>query len=123
MWLIPNFVVDEIGGRDAGLIFTTVAFALYLTLMLRVKGQTLGDMAVGARVQTVDGSRLSYVRSFIRWAVQFALAAPVLIVSLVPAAVFALIVPFLVDTLWPLWDKSNRTLHDIAVGSVVVQLD
>lgn len=123
IWLIPNFAADEIGGRDAGLIFTTVSFGVYLTIMLAWKGQTLGYIAVGARVQTAGGDRLSYGRSFVRWAAQFVLAAPVFLVTVIPAAVLALIVPFLVDCLWPLWDRSNRTLHDIVAGTVVVQVE
>jgi uncharacterized RDD family membrane protein YckC len=123
VWLVPNFVVDELGGRTAGLVFTTVAFAAYVTIMLARNGQTVGDMAVGARVRMAGGGPIPLPRSFLRWAVQFVLASPALLASLAPAAVFGLIVPFLIDILWPLWDRSNRTLHDIVAGTVVVRTE
>jgi uncharacterized RDD family membrane protein YckC len=33
-----------------------------------------------------------------------------------------LIIPGLLDVLWPMWDRKHQTLHDKLVGSVVVQI-
>jgi uncharacterized RDD family membrane protein YckC len=81
---------------------------LYCTLMCgSSRGQTLGMMAVGARVTTVSGARLGYAKAFLRTLVEYLFAV-----------VFFL--PWILDMLFPLWDTMRQTLHDKVVGSVVV---
>jgi uncharacterized RDD family membrane protein YckC len=32
-----------------------------------------------------------------------------------------LVVPIILDYLWPLWDRENQTLHDKIAGTVVLK--
>jgi uncharacterized RDD family membrane protein YckC len=71
-------------------------------------GQTWGNKLAGIRVVHESGTRLGYVRSFIRWAVAIGLT-------------ILLIIPNLIDVLWPLWDTKRQALRDKAVGSIVIR--
>ena len=82
---------------------------LYFTVLHgNERGQTYGKRAAGIRV--VDqrtGSSIGYGRAFGRYAI---------------IVVFGLILlPLLLDYLWPLWDDKNQAWHDKVVGSVVVK--
>jgi uncharacterized RDD family membrane protein YckC len=91
------------------LFIGAVILVVYATLMCgSARGQTVGMMAVGVRVRRDDGlGPIGYGRGLGRALVQLILAYT--------------IVGGLLDDLWPLWDKKNQTLHDKAVGSVVIQ--
>jgi uncharacterized RDD family membrane protein YckC len=105
-------------GSPLAQIFTGVAVfiayigpTLYYTVCVAEGGQTLGKMSGGIAVR-LDGdeeSSLGYIRSLLRAAV-----APVLWLML--------IVPGVLDVLWPLWDPKKQTIHDKLVGSVVVRI-
>lgn len=84
---------------------------LYYAVCYAEGGQTLGKMSgnIAVRRDGDEDSSLGYVRSVIR-----ALVPPYLWVLL--------IVPGLLDVLWPLWDPKKQTLHDKLVGSVVIQV-
>lgn len=71
-------------------------------------GQTPGKRALGIAIQDIRGAPLGLGRAFGR--AYFML----LIYFLLPFA-------FLVDNLWPLWDKRNQALHDKVVSSVVIR--
>jgi uncharacterized RDD family membrane protein YckC len=72
------------------------------------RGQTIGMMAVGVRaVDVATGQPIGYGRAFGRALLEYVLAL-----------VFFL--PWVLDMLFPLWDRKNQTLHDKAVGSVVI---
>lgn len=95
--------------RFGGIALTFVAWTLYAGLMNGLKGQTLGKMALGIRVVRRDTGAL--------------LGAPL---GLARAALHDVMwqlccFPGLLDSLWPLWDKERQSLHDKAVGSVVVR--
>jgi uncharacterized RDD family membrane protein YckC len=82
---------------------------LYYWLMVGAWGQTLGKMALGARiVRAADAERVGYVRALGRVACVWVLGI--------------LIVPLLLAYLWPLWDKRNQTLYDKMVDTVVVKV-
>lgn len=119
--LIAIFVVALLAGNPAdeddsswaiiGIAYlaTIVAPFVYFTVMHgREKGQTLGKRWVGIRVADgTTGRSIGYGRAFGRYAI---------------TVVFALIViPLVLDYLWPLWDRKNQALHDKVVGSVVVK--
>jgi len=73
-------------------------------------GQTIGKMTTRTAVR-LDGDEdrpLGYVRAFIR--------------ALIPPFFWVLIIPGLLDVLWPLWDGKKQSLHDKLVGSVVIQV-
>jgi uncharacterized RDD family membrane protein YckC len=81
----------------------------YVYFVGNERGQTYGRRALGIQVR--DGEThgpIGYGRSFGRYAIVF---------------VFGLLTfPLIVDYLWPLWDRRNRTLHDKMVGSVVLDI-
>jgi uncharacterized RDD family membrane protein YckC len=71
-------------------------------------GQTWGKRIAGIRVVQESGAPLGYVRALIRWAVAIGLT-------------ILLILPNLIDVLWPLWDSKKQALRDKAVGSIVIR--
>jgi uncharacterized RDD family membrane protein YckC len=92
-----------------------IVYVAYSTVLCGgPRGQTVGMMAVGVRAVR-DGSHevLGYGKAFGR-----ALAEQVLrLLGLL--LVFGLL--WLLDMLWPLWDKKRQTLHDKVSGTVVLR--
>lgn len=94
-------------GVLGGIIFFPLSFFYFWLFHGSARGQTLGKRVVGIAVRRADtGGRLGY-----------RLAAARALVFGVTLAVFPL---WLIDCLWPLWDKQRQALHD-KVGSVVVR--
>jgi uncharacterized RDD family membrane protein YckC len=83
--------------------------AIYDTVMIGSRNQTLGKMAVGIKVVGADDrAPIGYARAFRRW--------------LTTTALWALFtIPGVVDHLWPLRDRRNQTFHDKFARSVVVR--
>ena len=75
-----------------------VVLVLYLTAGWRFAGRTLGKQMMGLRVVCSDGSRLGFLRAFLR-AVLCATFFPVLLLALV--------------------NRRNRGLEDVLFGTVV----
>ncbi len=83
--------------------------------------QTLGKQIMGLRVVTASrGEKPGRPRAAVRclvWAVPFSVAAafwsmPIVYGSTIPVALISL---------WALWDKDHRGLHDIIAGTVVIR--
>jgi len=92
-----------------------VAALLYLsTMMAATNGQTLGRMATGIRVQRADGKPIGFW-----WAAYREVLMKGIVLGI--AATITGGIAYLVDFLWPLWDRQNRTLHDVVVDSRVVK--
>jgi uncharacterized RDD family membrane protein YckC len=73
------------------------------------RGQTPGKRALGIRVVSdMTGEPIGYGRAFGRYVMTVVFG-------------FLLMIPWLLDYLWPLWDRKNQSLHDKIVGSVVVR--
>jgi uncharacterized RDD family membrane protein YckC len=92
-------------------------YVAYATILIGgTRGQTVGMMAVGIRVVR-DGTldAVDYGRAFGR-----AIFEQVL--RLLSVVVFFLSIVWLLDMLWPLWDNKNQTLHDKALGTVVLRV-
>jgi uncharacterized RDD family membrane protein YckC len=107
--IVPNFVVDAIGGRGVGTLLSLIISATYVTLMISRRGQTVGNMAVGTRVVDArTGGPVSPGKAFGRWVSELVL-------------VILLILPVILDILWPLWDPQNQTLHDKMAGTLVLR--
>ena len=68
-------------------------------------GQTLGKQAAGIRVVRDDGRPITLATAFVR---------DVLLKFVVGNVTFG--IGWIVDSLWPLGEKENRALHDLAVG-------
>jgi uncharacterized RDD family membrane protein YckC len=78
-------------------------------------GQTLGKQVVGIRVVRDGGERMGFGYSLLR---EFVVRT--LLLWFIGG--WFLVVPLL-DLLWPLWDESNRALHDMIVSTHVVRAD
>jgi uncharacterized RDD family membrane protein YckC len=113
--IVAVFVADP--GDDSAAWY--IALLAYLALIVLpfvyftffhgdARGQTPGKRLVGMRVVSdATGNRIGYGRAFGRY---------------VMTVVFGLlVVPWVLDYLWPLWDGKNQALHDKIVGSVVVR--
>jgi uncharacterized RDD family membrane protein YckC len=77
-------------------------------------GQTWGKQLLGIRVVRDDGAAYGTGSALVR-----ELVVKELMIGFVGAIAFS--IPFVVDSLWPLWDDSNRALHDMIVSSHVVR--
>ncbi len=84
-------------------------YVIYATLMIGRFGQTLGSKAVGTRVvNATTGGPIGYGRALGR--------------SFAHVLLWILFVlPWVISSLFPLWDSRNQTLHDKMAGTVVVR--
>ena len=78
------------------------------------RGQTVGMMAAGVRAIDEDRGVLGYGRAFGRALVEG-------VFRLLNLLYFLLGLIWVLDMLFPLWDKQRQTLHDKVVGSVVIR--
>ena len=79
----------------------------YYIYFIGAKGQTLGKMALGIKVVTVDGQQVpGYVKAFLREFVGKFLSG--IVIGL--------------GYLWMLWDKKKQTWHDKIAGTVVIRV-
>jgi uncharacterized RDD family membrane protein YckC len=99
-----------------GVLFA--ALILYAPLLMRRpgerNGQTWGKQLVGIRVVRTNGVPMDFIHSAIREALVKGLGLG-FASSIIP------FIPYLLDALWPLWDDENRAIHDIVVGTWVVE--
>ena len=73
------------------------------------RGQTLGMMLVGVRaVDATTGGSIGFARALGRASFEYLLA-------------ILAIVPWVLDMLWPIWDRRNQTLHDKVTRTLVVK--
>jgi uncharacterized RDD family membrane protein YckC len=71
-------------------------------------GQTVGKRALGIAVEDVGGGTISLGQALGR--------------GYLRALMFVcLYIPWIVDSLWPLWQPENRSLHDLAASTIVVK--
>ncbi len=114
---------DEFGVATLilGLIaYVSLLFAaviLYAPLLMRRtaerNGQTWGKQLLGIRVVRTNGVPMDFTHSAIREALVKGLGLG-LASSMIP------FLPYLLDALWPLWDDEHRAIHDMVVGTRVV---
>jgi uncharacterized RDD family membrane protein YckC len=72
------------------------------------RGQTVGMMAVSVKaVDPTSGGSIGYGRALWRAFFEWLMAI--------------IIIPWIIDMLWPLWDQRNQTLHDKVSNTVVVR--
>jgi len=104
-----NEEIRSEGGIVAVLLFV-VPEAVYDTLMIGSRSQTLGKMAMRITVfDAADGrTPIGYPRAFARWATTNLFLA-------------LWVLPGVLDHLWPLRDRRRQTWHDKLVRSVVVR--
>jgi uncharacterized RDD family membrane protein YckC len=98
-------------------VIAGLAYLVYATILCGgQRGQTVGMMAVGVRVVR-DGTHdiVGYGRAFGRALVEQ-------VFRLLGSATIILGVVWLLDMLWPLWDKKRQTLHDKIAKTVVLRV-
>jgi uncharacterized RDD family membrane protein YckC len=104
----------------AGLALGLLVLIAYPTILEARRGphngQTLGKQAVGLRVVRDHDEPLTFA---------YGLQRELVVRQVVFAAGSSLVfgIPYLLDYLWPLWDESDRTLHDMIVSSHVVRAE
>lgn len=85
-----------------------VLILLYEGILTKLKGATLGKMAMGLRVEPVRGGQISWLQSIGRILVWY-------LPNYVTCSLWTII-----DNIWLLWDDRKQTLHDKAAKTVVV---
>jgi uncharacterized RDD family membrane protein YckC len=102
----------------AGVFFAVLI--LYGPLLMRRpgenNGQTWGKQLVGIRVVRTNGVPMDFTHSAIREALVKGLGLA-FASSIVP------LLPYVLDALWPLWDDEHRAIHDMVVGTRVVEVE
>jgi len=115
IWLVPALVVggilnavSESLGTVAGLLM--IAFFLYFQYLNGSCGQSPGKALTGLKVvkATNPNETIGGAIGVVRY-----IASAVI-------SVFTCGIGGLLDVLWPLWDTNRQTLHDKAVGSLVL---
>jgi len=94
-------------------------FVYYPVFMARPgerNGQSIGKQIAGIRVIRDGGEPMNY-----GWALLRQFVVIVLLFGVLGSIFFS--IPILLDYLWPLWDESNRALHDMIVSTHVVRAD
>ena len=95
-----------------GAVITSLLY--YPAIMRATNGRTLGKMAARIRAVRTDENPMSLTRA--AWREVVVKMGP----SLLPEPIFLI---WLIDDFWPLWDRQNRALHDMAAGTRVVRSD
>jgi uncharacterized RDD family membrane protein YckC len=117
LWRTAHHVT---GADLAARVAVSVVFGVvyYAPLMTLTNGQTLGKMAARIRVVRTDGQPMTFRRAVWREAVvKIGLFGAVGLAPVVGAAVS--LAADVSDSLWPLWDRENRALHDMLAGTRV----
>jgi uncharacterized RDD family membrane protein YckC len=98
-------------------LITAGLFVIYATVMYGgARGQTVGMMAVGVRVVREEAhDALGYGRALWRASVEQFL-------RILATVTLILGVIWLLDMLFPLWDKKRQTLHDKLAKTVVLRV-
>ncbi len=108
---------DLISTQDQVLValaFVGLGF-VYYALWWRLKGASLGQLALGLRVVPVDQGRST---SRLAW-------GPTVLRSLIwtlPGLTSVLLIFQLIDVLFPLWQPRRQTLHDLAAKTQVIRV-
>ena len=109
---------SEVVGAIIILIGIVIAFVYFPVTMSRGganNGQSLGKQALGITVIRDTGEQVTF-----GWALLRQFVVIVLLFQVVGGLLFS--IPTILDYLWPLWDRTNRALHDMIVKSHVVRV-
>jgi uncharacterized RDD family membrane protein YckC len=97
-------------------VYLAVAFAFEVGFIATLQA-TPGKLLLHLQVEPAAGGGVVGVGpAIVRWAVKVG----VNILRVVPLAGFAVLLFYLLDRLWPLWDERNQALHDKAARTIVV---
>jgi uncharacterized RDD family membrane protein YckC len=116
----PGAGAADVAGTVVVLAGPPLLFGLYAAALMarggRRNGQTLGKQAARIRVARDSDEPVSFGYGLVR-----ELAVRQALFAVGSSVVFG--IPYLLDYLWPLWDESNRALHDMIVSSHVVRAE
>ncbi len=100
------------GGR--WLIGLLASSAYFMATMSAWNGQTIGKRVTAIRVVRENGESVDAKFAFVR---------QILVISILFNTIGALflLIPMILNYLWPLWDDKNQALHDKVVKSRVVR--
>lgn len=115
---VPATLLTYAASARVRLLVLVVAQLAYTTALLHRRGQTVGMRAVGTRLVVAGGGPPSTQQALTRSAVA---AVSNILSVILPALGLVGLVFTILDVLWPLWDDRNQTLHDKAIGSLVVR--
>ena len=111
--LVGDHLVRSLqGGSEAVVaVISTAITALYFAILNGTNtGQTIGDRAPGIAVRDIQtGEPIGFGRGLLRWFIRTILYV-------------ALVIPGVLNDLWPIWDRQNQSLADKVARSVVVRL-
>ena len=104
----PDGRLSSQGQTGVGLLIVMIV-PMYSAILHGIwHGQTIGKNAFGIAVRRLDGMEIGLGRSFAR--------------SYARAAGWLFFPVWVLDSLWPLWERNNRTLHDLVAETVVIGL-
>ena len=93
-------------GRPASVVLVAIV-PLYSALLQGLwHGQTIGKRCFGIAVRSLDGAEIRLGRSFGR--------------SYTRAATWLFFPVWIIDSLWPLWERNRRALHDLVADTLVI---
>ena len=101
-------------GLVAAAVFAFLVYAAWFLAALR-RGQTPGKQIVGVRVIRANGEPSGWGRAFLREVVVEWIVVSTL--SAMTGGIF-----YVVNYVWPLWDKDRQALHDKMVETLVVDV-
>jgi uncharacterized RDD family membrane protein YckC len=109
------------GVLTARYVAVDLSALLYYPLLTRnTNGQTIGKQLLKLRVIRIDGRHMSLsLATYREFGLKFVVPG---LVGLLPLRLGIGEVAFLIDGLWPLWDRENRALHDMIAGTRVVRV-
>ena len=103
---VPDGRMSASGQTGVGFLIGMIV-PLYSVMLHRFwHGQTIGKRAIGIAVRRLDGTEIRLGRSFAR--------------SYARAACWLFFPVWVLDSLWPLWERNNRTLHDLVADTLVI---
>jgi uncharacterized RDD family membrane protein YckC len=102
-------------GVTAGVVVGVIAGLVYAPVMIaRTGGQTVGHKATDTRIVRKDGSALDGGGAVVR-----EVAVKWLLFEVIGGLI---LIPTIVNYLWPLWDADDDTLHDKICSTRVVNV-
>jgi uncharacterized RDD family membrane protein YckC len=103
---VPDGHLSSRGQKEVGLLIGMIV-PLYSTMLHRFwHGQTIGKNAFSIAVRRMDRTEIGLGRSFVR--------------SYARAVCWLFFPVWVLDSLWPLWERNRRALHDLAAETVVI---
>ena len=102
-----KYTVAPISGR-ALMLFGLLWVAYFTFTNGGVRGQSLGKRIMGIAVRDVGGGQIGAARAMFR--------------SLFVLFLWYFVIPLVVDSLWPLWDRQGQALHDKMARTLVVEV-